>query len=47
MSLSFTGKIMLVKNLSLVTAEVFSGFKRVPSDLTFSQAVDLLKQQSF
>jgi hypothetical protein len=47
MSLNFTGKIMLVKNLSVVSTEVFSGFKPVPPDLTFSQALDLLKKQSF
>jgi len=42
MTLHFTGKILLVKNLSIDSAEVFTGFKRVPSDLTFAQAVDLL-----
>jgi hypothetical protein len=46
-SLNFTGKIMLVKNLSIVSTEVFSGFKRVPSDLTFSQALNLLKKEPF
>jgi len=45
MSLSFTGKILLVKNLSIVSTEVFSGFKQVPSDLTFAQALDLLKKE--
>jgi hypothetical protein len=47
MNLNFTGKILLLKNLSVVSTEVFSGFKRVPSDLTFSQALDMLKKQSF
>jgi hypothetical protein len=45
MSLSFTGKILLFKNLSISSTEVFSGFKRVPSDLTFTQAVELLKKE--
>ncbi len=45
MNLSFTGKILLVKNLSIISTEVFSGFKQVPSDLTFAQALELLKQE--
>ena len=45
MALSFTGKILLVKNLNINSTEVFSGFKRVPSDLTFTQAVELLKKE--
>ncbi len=45
MTLSFTGKILLFKNLNISSTEVFSGFKRVPSDLTFTQAVELLKQE--
>jgi hypothetical protein len=45
MGLSFTGKILLVKNLSIVSTEVFSGFKQVPSDLTFAQALELLKKE--
>ncbi len=47
MSLSFTGKILLVKNLSIISTEVFSGFKQVPSDLTFAQALKLLKKEEF
>ena len=45
MSLAFTGKILLLKNLSLQSTEVFSDFKRVPSDLTFAQALELLKKE--
>jgi hypothetical protein len=45
MSLNFTGKILLVKNLSIVSTEVFSGFKQVPTNLTFAQALELLKQE--
>jgi hypothetical protein len=45
MTLSFTGKIMLFKNLLISSTEVFSGFKQVPSDLTFAQALQLLKKE--
>jgi len=45
MSLRFTGKILLVKNLSIISTEIFSGFKQVPSDLTFAQALELLKKE--
>jgi len=44
-SLDFTGKILLVKNLVIRSTEVFSGFKKVPPDLTFAQALELLKQE--
>jgi hypothetical protein len=42
MTVSFTGKILLFKNLSIQSTEVFSGFKPVSPDLTFAQAVELL-----
>ena len=45
MALSFSGKILLVKNLSIISTEIFSGFKQVPSDLTFAQALELLKKE--
>jgi len=45
MSLSFTGKILLFKNLNIKSTEVFSGFKPVPKDLTFAQAIALLKKE--
>jgi hypothetical protein len=45
MTLSFTGKILLVKNLSIISKETFTGFRRVPADLTFAQAVELLKKE--
>jgi len=45
MTLSFTGKIMFFKNLSIISTEVFSGFRQVPSDLTFAQAVEILKKE--
>jgi hypothetical protein len=45
MTLGFTGKIMLFKNLSISSTEVFSGFRKVPSDLTFAQALEMLKKE--
>jgi hypothetical protein len=45
MTLNFTGKILLFKNLSINSKEVFSDFRQVPSDLTFAQALDLLKKE--
>lgn len=45
MNLSFTGKILLVKTLNIISTEIFSGFKQVPSDLTFAQALELLKKE--
>lgn len=45
MSLSFTGKILLFKSLSMVADEVFSDFQRVPDDLSFEQGVKLLKAE--
>ncbi len=45
MTLSFTGRILLFKSLSISSTEVFSGFKQVPSDLTFAQAVEMLKKE--
>jgi hypothetical protein len=45
MSLSFTGKILLFKSLSVSSTEAFSGFRRIPTDLTFAQALDLLKKE--
>jgi hypothetical protein len=45
LTLNFTGKIMLFKNLSITSTEVFSGFKPVPSKLSFAQGVELLKKE--
>jgi len=45
MTLKFTGKILLLKSLNIRSTEIFSGFKRVASDLTFAQALDLLKKE--
>jgi hypothetical protein len=45
LTLRFTGKILLLKNLTIDSTEIFSGFKQVPSDLTFAQAFELLKKE--
>lgn len=45
MTLDFTGKILLVKNLSIKSTETYSDFRPVPPNLTFAQAVDLLKKE--
>ncbi|MGD0215147.1 MAG: hypothetical protein ABSB87_18110 [Terriglobales bacterium] len=47
MTLSFSGRILLVKSFSLVSTETFTGFRHVPSNLTFAQAVDLMKKEAF
>jgi hypothetical protein len=44
-SLDLTGKILLLKTFTFNSTEVFSGFRPVPSDLTFAQALDLLKKE--
>jgi hypothetical protein len=45
MSLGFTGKILLFKNISVKSDEVFSDFRRVPGDSTFAQGVEILKAE--
>jgi hypothetical protein len=45
MTLNFTGKILMFKSLNINSTEVFSGFKRVPSDISFAQALELLKKE--
>jgi hypothetical protein len=45
MSLKFNGKILLFKNLSIDSDEVFSRFRRVPNDTTFVQGVEMLKAE--
>ncbi len=44
-SLNITGKILLFKSLSMVSDEKLSDFRSVPNDLTFSQAVNLLRTE--
>lgn len=45
MDLSFTGKELLVKKLTIKSNEFFSDFRAAPSNLTFAQGVELLKKQ--
>lgn len=45
MTLNFTGKILVFKNLYINSKEIFSDFKEVPLNLTFTQALDLLKKE--
>jgi hypothetical protein len=45
MTVKFTGKILLFKNLMIDSTEVFSGFKPVSPDLTFARALELLKKE--
>ena len=46
MTLSFTGKALLIKTINIKSDEVSSDFRPAPSDLTFAQGVELLKKQS-
>jgi hypothetical protein len=45
MDLSITGKVLIFKTLNMITKEVFSDFRSVPSDTTFAQGVELLKAE--
>ncbi len=45
MSLKITGKILLLKNISMISDETFNNFQRVPDNLTFAKGVELLKSQ--
>ena len=46
MSLDLTGKILLFKNLTINSTEVFTDFKKVPPNLTFAEALELLKKEA-
>ena len=46
MQLAFTGKILLIKKLNIESTDVFFDFHPVPSDLSFSQGVELLEKQA-
>jgi hypothetical protein len=43
MDLKFTGKILMFKNLNMVSDEVLSDFRQVPENTTFAQGVAMLK----
>jgi hypothetical protein len=45
MSLNFTGKILFFKTIAIKSDEIFSDFRRVPSDTTFAQGVKMLKAE--
>ena len=45
MKLSFTGRILLFKNISIKKTETYSHFQTVPANLTFAQGVELLEKQ--
>jgi len=45
MSLNMTGKILLVKSLSMIYDEVLSDFQKMPDNLTFAQGVEMLKTE--
>jgi hypothetical protein len=45
MSLKFTGRLLLFKSIHEVWDEVFSDFRRVPTDLTFARGVEMLKAE--
>ena len=45
MNLQITGKILLFRSLSMISDEKLSDFHRVPDDLTFAKAVDMLKTE--
>jgi hypothetical protein len=46
MELAFTGKILLFKKLNIRSSDTFSGFRPVPADLTFAQAVELVEKEA-
>ena len=46
MQLSFTGKVLLSKKLSIHSNDMFSDFHSVPGNLTFAQGVELLKKEA-
>jgi hypothetical protein len=45
MDLNISGKILMVKNLSMVSNEVFNDFHREPNNLPFARGVELLKSE--
>jgi len=45
MTLRMTGKVLLVKTLTLVSDETFQDFRRLPDNLPFAQAVDILRAE--
>ena len=46
MQLSFTGKVLFLKKISIHSNDTFSDFHSVPGNLTFAQGVELLKKEA-
>ncbi len=46
MELAFTGKVLMMKKISIQSTDTFSDFRSVPLDLTFAQGVELLKKSA-
>lgn len=44
-NLNVTGRLLLFKSLRMVTDEVLSDFRKMPENLTFAQAVEMLKTE--
>lgn len=44
-SLNLSGKILIFKNISIVSNEVLTNFRRLPDNLTFADAVEILKTE--
>lgn len=45
MKLSITGKILLIKSLNMISDEVYTDFRQVPNDTSFTKGVQLLKSE--
>lgn len=45
MQLRITGKILMLKSISMISDETFSDFRRVPGDLTFAKGVEILRNE--
>jgi len=45
MSLKITGKILMLKGISMISDETFSDFHQVPENLTFADGVHLLNKE--
>ena len=46
MGLSFTGKLLLFKNLNIKSEERFRDFRPIPVDVTFAQGIEMLKKEN-
>jgi hypothetical protein len=46
MELAFTGKILLFKKMSIRSVDVFSNFRAVPANLSFTEGVQMLEKES-